>query len=85
MCSMEPYSSDDIKRKKRKNWNFFNTPLEDKISQIIDSFEKMVFQLLWVSDILDSKFYELERRFNIIERELTKNQINFIAPPSSPT
>ncbi len=82
---MEPYSSDDIKRKKRKNWNFFNTPLEDKINQITDSFEKMVFQLLWVSDILDSKFYELERRFDTVERELTKNQINLIAPPSSPT
>jgi len=85
MCSTEPYSSDDIKRKKRKNWNFFNTPLEDKINQITDSFEKLVFLLLRVLDILDSKFYELERRFDTLERKLAKNQINFIAPPSSPT
>jgi len=88
---MEPYSSDDIKRKKRRNNNFFKTPLEDKINQITDSFENMFSLFLEVTDIIDKKLNSLqeqitslETRFDTLERELTKNQIKTIAPPPSP-
>ena len=68
------------------------TPLEDKINRTIDSFENMFSLFLEVTDIIDNKLNSLqeqitslETRFNMLEKELTKNQINTIAPPPSPT
>ena len=67
------------------------TPLEDKVSQTIDSFENMFSIFLEVTDIIDKKLNSLqeqitslETRFITLEQELTKNQINPIAPPPSP-
>jgi len=68
------------------------TPLEDKVSQTIDSFENMFSLFLEVTDIIDKKLNSLqeqitslETRFITLEQELTKNQINPITPSLSPT
>jgi len=68
------------------------TPLEDKINQTIDSFENMFSLFLEVTNIIDNKLNSLqeqitslETRFITLEKELTKNQINTIYPPPSPT
>ena len=67
------------------------TPLEDKVSQTIDSFENMFSIFLEVTDIIDKKLNSLqeqitslETRFITLEQELTKNQINPITPSLSP-
>ena len=67
------------------------TPLEDKVSQTIDSFENMFNIFLEVTDIIDKKLNSLqeqitslETRFITLEQELTKNQINPITPSLSP-
>ena len=68
------------------------TPLEDRLNRTIDSFENMFSLFLEVTDIIDDKLNSLqeqinslETRFITLEKELTKNQINPIAPPQSPT
>ena len=68
------------------------TPLEDRLNRTIDSFENMFSLFLEVTDIIDDKLNSLqeqitllETRFITLEKELTKNQINPIAPPPSPT
>ncbi|GAI88510.1 unnamed protein product [marine sediment metagenome] len=68
------------------------TPLEVKINQTIDSFENMFSLFLEVTNIIDNKLNSLqeqitslETRFIKLEKELTKNQINTIYPPPSPT
>ena len=76
--------------------NIFNqnrkTPLEDKINQTIDSFESMFSLFLEVTDIIDIKLNSLqeqitslETRFITLEKELTTNEMNIVAPPPSPT
>jgi len=63
------------------------TPLEDRLNRTIDSFENMFSLFLEVTDIIDGKLNSLqeqitllETRFITLEKELTKNQINPIAP-----
>ena len=90
---MEPYSSDDIKRKKRRNFDEIGrTPLEDEINQTIDSFEKMVKLFLKLPETINSKIISpqeqidlLETRFNNLENEVTINQASPITAPHSPT
>jgi len=68
------------------------TPLEDKLNRTIDSFENMFSLFLEVTDTIDHKLnslqeqvYSLETRFIKLEQGSTKNKINPIAPPPSPT
>ena len=87
---METYSSDDIKRRKRKNEKW-KIPLEERLDRTIDRLENMFRFLLHSADIIDSKLnsiqekiFSLETRNNMLEQELTKNQINSNAPPPTP-
>jgi len=68
------------------------TPLEDKLNQTIDSFENMFSLFLDVIDTIDNKLNSLqgqidslETQFITCEKEETKNKIDIVAPPPSPT
>jgi len=68
------------------------TPLEDKINRTIDSFENMFSLFLDVVDRIDNKLNSLqeqidslETRFSTYEKKETKNKINPISPPPSPS
>jgi len=68
------------------------TPLEDKINRTIDSFENMFSLFLEVIETIDNKLNSLqgqidslETRFITCEKEETKNKIDIVAPPPSPT
>ena len=88
---MEPYSSDDIKRKKRKNEKW-NVPLEDRLNRTMDSFENMLRLFLQSLDMIDNalnslqeQLFSLETRNSMLEQELKKNQIKPNALPPTPT
>lgn len=77
---MEVYSSDDIKRKKKK-YEERTYPLEDRLNRIINKYENMLKLLLQTSDIIDNNLNSLqehldslETRFNALEQTMTKNQ-----------
>jgi len=66
---MEPYSSDDTKRKKRR-YEEWKIPPEEKVNRIIDKFENMVKLILNISDVIDNNLYSLQKRMDLLEKQV---------------
>jgi len=66
---MEPYSSDDIKKKRRKN---FNNSIEEKMNNFLDITEKMMVLILRIPDLIEKSLRNIDIRINNIQNQIDR-------------
>jgi len=66
---MESYSSDDIKKKRRKN---FNNSIEEKMNDFLDITEKMMVMILRIPDLVENSLQNIDIRINNIQNQINR-------------